>query len=326
MKCYPVIRGCGVAKVLCGLALIAAGLWIRGEEWSLDCESMSATCPAAFQEMIAVSTGNSQDAVAASESAEATAYCDCLASCMNYMSVYESNKVSAEPTNCYPLSAAAGVPEVAGNVPSSGVASDPNVGTGSGQTTIPGTDATVCSSCSGMEEHLDKLITFLAIFAISAGVALMITAGCEHLELKWHGRGYAMCVLFTDCAVGVWLIAALCVAISGLVVAQAACEPEDFEAAVEDGGNDSTNNSPDQSAAFATFFMKVSLPIVKGSCSLKNPFSLYAAGMLIGMFSSFTSFLASCAVCTRMSDDGLDNFDSDQKAVQLQYLMNNGAQ
>eukprot|EP00929_Paragymnodinium_shiwhaense_P111807 TRINITY_DN80091_c0_g1_i1.p2 TRINITY_DN80091_c0_g1~~TRINITY_DN80091_c0_g1_i1.p2 ORF type:complete len:340 (+),score=90.17 TRINITY_DN80091_c0_g1_i1:95-1114(+) len=330
MKCYPIIRGCGLAKALCGMMLIGVAFWMRSTSGELDCAAMQTSCPKAFEGMLASTTGNTEAAVAVSESAEAAAYCNCLSSCVNYFSVYESNKASPETTNCFTYSSSAGIPAFAGNVPSQTSANSTmaivSSDSGAGVSPIPGTDPNTCASCGDLEDSFDRLLDGLAGAAISAGIVLIITAGCEQMEMKWHDRCYAMAIPCFDMCVSGTLITALVLAIIGLVTATAACEPDKIMLAIEDGGADSTSNSPDGSAAFATFFLEVSLPVIEGLCELKNPFTLYLGSILVGIFCAMTSFFAVCCVCMQWSDDGMHGTPDDHKAMEMQGLMSQNGQ
>lgn len=155
------------------------------------------------------------------------------------------------------------------------------------------------------------------------GVMLIITAGCEQMELKWHGAMYAMCVIVTDMAAGCILAGTLVLAVTAAAMANLTCDPESFMAVLEDAGADSTNSDQDAAAAVTMFYLEVFLKLIQGTCELKSPLHLYIATVAIGMFGSCVSFLASLCVCMKCSDDGADGFDDDHKAIQFQQLVTN---
>jgi hypothetical protein len=173
------------------------------------------------------------------------------------------------------------------------------------------------------EKYGEYLSRYIAGMAALSGIALLITAGCEHMEMKWHGKLYACCVFVTDLLAGIVLAAGVSVAFAAMAVAHASCDPESFWSAVKDGGVDSTNNNADQASGFAQFFMAILLPLMKNMCAEKNPLALYALAGTIGVFGSLTSFFASVCVCLHCSDDGIDGTHDDHAAVHMQHLMQN---
>merc|ERR1740117_33717 len=150
---------------------------------------------------------------------------------------------------------------------------------------------------------------------------LIITAGCEQMELKWYGAIYAMCVIGTDMAAGMVLAGTLVMAGLAAGVAELTCDPESFLAVLEDAGADSTNSNQDAAAAVTFFYVTLFSKMIEGTCDLKSPLHLYIASCCIGLFGSAVSVLASLCVCCKCSDDGADGFDDDHKAIQFQELV-----
>jgi len=190
---------------------------------------------------------------------------------------------------------------------------------------MPGISVHTCIACASLEEASESTVELLSALAAVCGILIIITAGCEQMELKWHGVMYAMCVIITDLVAGVVLSGGFVVGVMASMAAALSCEPDEFLSVIKDGGADSsepgTTAGVNTGAAVAIFFVKILVPVFEGMCELSKPLQMYACAAAIGLLGSLASFLASLCVCMNCSSDGTDGFDDDHKAVQMQQLM-----
>mmetsp|Transcript_9096 Transcript_9096/g.20068 ORF Transcript_9096/g.20068 Transcript_9096/m.20068 type:complete len:334 (-) Transcript_9096:145-1146(-) len=329
MKCFPLIRGCGALKVVLGLVLggVAFTFLSQSENQYLDCNEMNEACPPAYQNLVEQITASAlatvpEGAVNVSIAAEVEAYCTCFMKCMNYVTVYEERQQAAELTNCYLYSQRAGVPSPPDNLRRLDTISGEIVRRlGDGGHSLPGMDNKQCQSCEDVAEHEEDIITKLGEIAAIAGLALIIMAGCECLELKTGSQVFAFCVLITDIICFLVLGVALIIASFGVATSQVACDPEAFRAVLEDAARDSTDGDPDHAAEFFNFLFKLTEHMWEGMCAEKPRFMVYSITAFIGCLASFFSFFITCCVCMRCTEDGMDAHPDDMRAAEMQNLM-----
>jgi len=154
------------------------------------------------------------------------------------------------------------------------------------------------------------------------GVALLVTAGCEQMEINMHCTCFSLGVLVADAVCGALLLMAMILSISGAIAAAAACDPEVMEHVLEKAGHDSTNGSASQAAVYANFLLLLLEPMASGVCAELHAFSVYALASSLGSTCAFWSFLATCCLCCGCTDDGEDDHPHDLKALELHALMN----
>lgn len=332
MKCYPCIRGCGIFKVILGLILVGTAIWFIAEPTELmDCPGLMVQCPTAFGDLIKELEPSVDPANAESE---IQAYCDCLNKCINYMTVYEGQQDTNEETNCFLQSTRAGIrSSYKDNRRLFDSKLPPFSSNSFGQSllargrrleddgSLPGTSKQVCVSCEEVDEHEYVIFNTLGGIAGSTGLALLIVAACEFMDIKFQSKLFALCVLFTDLVCGLALFIATCVAFGCLHIAVASCDPESMKRVTEDAGADSTDGEADHSAAYARFLFALLEPMAENLCTTAPKFTLFACVAMVGLVSTLWSFVATTCVCLGMTEDGYDGSADDVRAAEMSQLM-----
>jgi hypothetical protein len=343
-------------KVILGAALAVLGLWmVSSVPIMLDCNELSSSCPAAFGGLINEMSNKPPTTPVTGMEAEIGDYCRCFSSCLNYMTVYEKNQASvvgdAATTNCYVKSNAAGIQSPAtNNVAGAGggytspaviptvtaapsVTVTPPVATPANRrltmnTTrrlnmnkVPGFSQNTCVSCEQAKSNSGDVYRRFAGLAIVCGIALLITAGCEHMGMKWHSAGFSFCVLISDASASGLLMLGSILSMSVAAFAGAACDPDTAMQVFRDAGADNTDGNPDHAAAYANFLIKMLGPAVQGICGDQNKFYTYAVFTAIGGLSVFVGFLATCCVCLHCTDDGEGLHPDDDEANEMKSMM-----
>lgn len=170
------------------------------------------------------------------------------------------------------------------------------------------------------------MVNFLAVVAASCGMGMLLTAFCEHGEVKFHSKVYSSCVLLTDIAVSVLLLVGAGIGLVSVVAAATSCDPESFTSVIQDAGNDSSLSNPDQAAAMATFFFHMLASVMEDMCKTRGPFTVYTMCCLIGLCGTLTGVLASCCVLSGLTDDGMGGTADDMKAQQMHMIHNQADQ
>lgn len=325
MKCYACIRGCAYLKGALGLALVGVAIWIEGMHTAIiDCNAFQAACPDAFNGLIGTVNRLTKSDAKAGSSGETQAYCDCFSNCMNYMVVYERNQSTNTSDNCFEYSLRAGIPSSdfnfrrLGNSDSEVLVVERRLGDGGKVLPMLGN---TCVSCEEIQGKEAGFVHALAGLAASAGIALILAAGSEMLEIKFHSSLCSLCVLMVDVVVAVELIGSVCIAAVFLVMALVGCDPDSLSKIVEDAGKDSTDGSGDRAAAFTDFFLKLLSPLMQNLCAQFSKFMVYLMVALLGLFASAWSAIATCCVCMGCTSDGKGTSHDDVKAEELRALM-----
>lgn len=300
VKCYPWIRGCAYVKIFEGISLMAVGVYMLAmTPIILDCGETRSQCPNKFGELI----DNIEQQPLGHLNKEATinSYCDCLVSCINYMSVYRTNGQSNDANNCFRLSQEAGVASsvVAGKV-------HPDT-----YTVLPGLSETECVTCATTSTEQDELFFGLVILSTFCGVALFVSAGCEHLEVKRHNVSFMVFGILSDVVCACALSTALLLSEHGASFADLACAPEVFQDVYTKAGEDSTLNSPDEAALFTQFFLGFFSTAMDNICGEHATLHVYSLVCALGIVSSGWSFCATLFAMCGWSDDGDSDDDSD---------------
>mmetsp|Transcript_118732 Transcript_118732/g.335883 ORF Transcript_118732/g.335883 Transcript_118732/m.335883 type:complete len:344 (+) Transcript_118732:130-1161(+) len=338
MKCYPIIRGCAFAKVIMGVILVGIAAWIVANPWTLECGKLAETCPEAAMDMLKAINGNASDSlVQSTESAEVVQFCDCFTRCINYITVFEDEKLDANPDNCFTYSQAMGIPLNPVNERRLSTRAyefvidgfqqhvlRPRVGRrrlGDGGS-VPDLDKDICSSCEDFEGGEEHLFDGLASLSAFCGIALLLTAACELAELKMQSAAFSICIIITDIACAALLVTGMTVSAVAGAAAAVACDPDAIERPIEDAGDDSTLGNPDTSASMALFLTKLLVPAVGGVCDTRSVLTLYGMTLMVGHFAVVVGIVATFCVCVGCTDDGMDATYDDMRATHMQSLHN----
>lgn len=345
VKCYGCLTACGYAKGFIGVGLIALGVWMTTTDHNiLNCSDLQLTCPVAFGQLALASLNMSSNAVLPEgHHGEIAAYCNCLQTCVNYGHVYERNPTDAAVTNCYRFSLAT-IPQysTAAPVAMPGVplrrrlavaakALYDRLPSFTAEATLrrlmddpnPMASST-CTTCADVQAVEDAIFSALSYLAAFCGVALICTAFCEHIGMKWHSTCFSILVLLTDMSVSSVLATGGVIAIMGSVAAAMGCNTEEVRAQLTQAASESTNGDADQSALFANFLFTLFLPMSEAICHTQSQFSTFAMLTFFGSLVSSMSFLATCCICMGCSEDHEDPDDpNSENAQQIQGLMRN---
>eukprot|EP00931_Biecheleriopsis_adriatica_P115954 TRINITY_DN91688_c0_g1_i1.p1 TRINITY_DN91688_c0_g1~~TRINITY_DN91688_c0_g1_i1.p1 ORF type:complete len:349 (+),score=49.64 TRINITY_DN91688_c0_g1_i1:87-1133(+) len=336
MRCYACIRGCGFCKAVMGAVLLGVGIWIEGTHMPvIDCNAFEEACPVAFDGLVSAITQADPLQVKTSDAAESQGYCDCFTSCMNYFTVFEKNQSSANTQNCYTYSMSAGVYSNSTNFRRLGETSllllrqggfdrlgRTSRRLGDGGAALPLTGDT-CASCADIQGSESKMTHWLAALACSAGLLLVLAAGCELLEVKFHSAAFSLLVVVMDTLVAAELLTAAIVAVVFLSMTLIGCNPDVLRKILEDAGKDSTDGDPDRAAIFTDFLLKLLSPLMQKFCSQFSKYMVFFLFALLGHVSALWSALASLCVCLGCSDDGDGSTHDDIKAEEMKSLMGN---
>merc|ERR1719323_1797526 len=112
---------------------------------------------------------------------------------------------------------------------------------------------------------------------------MCVTAGCEHVELKFHNACFSIGVVVLDALCGVLLLVTMGACISGAYIASEACDPENFAKALKQAGTDTISNEVNQAAIFTDFLGLLLEPLAEGVCAHLHQFSV---GVLVTAMSS----------------------------------------
>lgn len=312
LKCYPCIRGCGYVKGVLGAVLMLLTAYMTAnQDLKMNCSEMLSECILDFG--VLIDQIHNRPNLHLTRQNDVQTMCQCLQQCVNYFSVFHVNGMAANEGNCFRASAAAGMPGIATSGQSIGEAPQllPTVGT---------TDCIACSEAAGAQSALE---TSLGILCALCGVAMFVTAGCEHVELKFHNALFSICVLVLDCLCGCILVVAMGFSISGLQMAQEACDPTQFAAALKQAGTDTHSADPNKAAIFANLLHLLLKPLAEGVCMQLRPFSVCALVTAVASLANMWSCFVTTFLCLGCTDDGMDSdHEDDEKARDLHALMN----
>jgi len=320
IRCYPCIRGCAYVKIFLGVSLLILGVYMLAmTPIVLDCGELRSTCPTKFGRMLDDMSNTPNGHIV--EEAAVNDYCDCLVSCINYMAVYHMNGQSSSPENCYAKSQAAG-PKAAAVVGQH----DHTAAEAAGYSTLPGMGNDECYSCAEASSAQDGLFLALVIMATLCGVALFVSAGCEHLELKHHNLTFALFGIASDVVCTLVLLVAVVLGWRGSTLADSACRPQAFDEWFREAGQDSTMENPDQAALFTQFFMSIFNKGLSNLCGEERTLHIYTLVCALGVLSAMWSFVATSCAALGFSNDGEDSEEDPDHhhAQELQDLLKLG--
>lgn len=310
LKCYPCIRGCSYVKgALGGVLLLLTVYMFANQPEGRNCGEMLNECILDFGVLIDQMANQANFHLTRMN--EVQKYCNCFVSCVNYISVFHANGMAVDSQNCFRKTAKAGLPGVA----TTGLAN------GTAMAIWPSVSMTTCSTCSEVVEAQSDFSTYLAALASLCGLAMLVTAGCEHMEIKFHNAAFSFGVLFLDFICGFLLAAAMVLSISGAQVALQGCNPESFDSALKQGGIDSVAGDKNKAAIFTDFLALMLEPLGEGICEQLRPLSVFALVAAVSGFSNFWSAMSTLCLCMGCTDDGIDDLSDDEKALDLHALM-----
>lgn len=329
MKCSPIIRGCSIAKVPAGIVFICVGIYLFANPLNYECGKMAQTCSGSLEDMMkALHVGDPGYNVATSEG-EISSFCSCFQQCPNFFVVYEQAKSNPAATNCFHDMALLNISTPAFNTRRlglrAGAVASPLRRLGDGGQALPGFAKDECQSCEDLEGVAKSMQAGFAITQIVLGIIILSTAGCEHLEMKWHSVVFSTCVILTDLAAASACCVSIMVSGLALLAVQSTCNSEAVTSSVTDGGSDSAFD-PDVKAEFAKFFLGMLEPMLSDVCHGKVFFIIYHVSAYLGAITLFGTAISSLCVCMRCSDDGKTgvNTPDDMRALTLQSLHENG--
>jgi len=312
LKCYPCIRGCGYVKGVLGAVLLMLTVYMTAnQELKMNCSHMLSECILDFG--VLIDQIHDRPNLHLTRQNDVQSMCQCVQRCVNYFSVFHVNGMAAHEGNCFKASAAAGMPGIATTGQSVGEATPllPTIGTDE------------CTRCSDAAEAQARLETSLGVLCAICGVAMFVTAGCEHVELKFHSAMFGVGVVVLDFICGVLLVIAMGFSISGAEMAREACDPTQFSAALKQAGTDSHTSDENKAAIFANLLQLLLRPLAEGVCVQFRPFSVCALVTAVASLSNMWACFVTTFLCLGCTDDGMDSdHEDDEKARDLHSIMN----
>eukprot|EP00928_Gymnodinium_smaydae_P074041 TRINITY_DN57130_c0_g1_i1.p1 TRINITY_DN57130_c0_g1~~TRINITY_DN57130_c0_g1_i1.p1 ORF type:complete len:328 (+),score=65.64 TRINITY_DN57130_c0_g1_i1:54-1037(+) len=318
MKCGPVIRCCGYAKVPVGLVFILVGVWLLANPFNYECGKMAEMCAGPVEDMLKMIHIKDKDYDVASDQSTIESYCNCLSTCPNYFVVYEQTKTEQVPTNCFQFMPTFGIAEPPGNTRRLRARR-----LGNGGQDLPGFAKDECQDCETLEGHAKTLQVWLAVTQLLIGSLILATAGCEHLEMKWQSKLFSLCVIFADFAGAAGCFVGIIVSGYVLWAARSSCNADAMESNVIDAGNDSASD-PDNAAMIKHFLEKMLEPMLSKICASKTEVLIYHMASWFGVITLLSTAVSSACVCLGCSDDGKTGVQTpdDMRALALQQLHN----
>lgn len=311
LKCYACIRGCGYLKgVLGGVLLLLTAYLMTSTPEGLHCSHLLHDCLLDFGVLVDQMANKANFHL--TRESEVTEYCECFASCINYMSVFHTDGMKIDRRNCFRKSAKVGLPGISTSGEATGTSAVP---------VLPTLSTRECTTCTDAVRTQGEFSTGLGWLCAFCGVGMFMTAGCEHVELKFHNSIFSVGVLVLDAVCGLMLSIATFVSIEGARVALGGCDPETFAEALKVAGTDSVTGDINKAAIFADFLALMLKPLGQEVCSDLRPLSVCAlVTALCGLANLWSAFIT-CLLCLGCTDDGLDDNSDDDKAADLHDLM-----